>query len=136
MISRLQSPSAVIWGPKKIKSDTVSMVSPSICHKGMGLDATIIVSEPFLFLKHRTLQPTLTAPSAQNALPQIFKKLVPHAFYVCVQISPCLLTSLIPSPGAPSSSSKPYFMTSHLTSAILYISLVYLVNHPPLPSRM
>ena len=33
LISWLQSPSAVIWGPKKIKSDTVSTVSPSISHK-------------------------------------------------------------------------------------------------------
>ena len=31
-ISRLQSPSTVIWGPKKIKSDPVSAVSPSISH--------------------------------------------------------------------------------------------------------
>ena len=32
LISWLQSPSAVILEPKKIKSDTVSIVSPSICH--------------------------------------------------------------------------------------------------------
>ena len=32
LISRLQSPSAVILEPPKIKSDTVSTVSPSICH--------------------------------------------------------------------------------------------------------
>ena len=32
LISWLQSPSAVIWGPPKIKSDTVSTVAPSICH--------------------------------------------------------------------------------------------------------
>ena len=36
LISWLQSPSAVILEPKKIKSDTVSIVSPSICHKGDG----------------------------------------------------------------------------------------------------
>ena len=36
LISWLQSPSAVILGPKKIKSDTVSTVSPSICHVMMG----------------------------------------------------------------------------------------------------
>ena len=35
-ISWLQSPSAVILEPKKIKSDTVSTVSPSICHEVMG----------------------------------------------------------------------------------------------------
>ena len=43
LISWLQSPSAVILEPKKIKSDTVSMVSPSICHEVMGPDAMILV---------------------------------------------------------------------------------------------
>ena len=38
-ISSLQSPSAVILEPKKIKSVTVSIVSPSICHEAMGLSA-------------------------------------------------------------------------------------------------
>ena len=36
LISRLQSPSAVILEPPKIKSDTVSTVSPSISHDVMG----------------------------------------------------------------------------------------------------
>ena len=36
LISWLQSPSAVILEPKKIKSDTVSTVSPSISHEAMG----------------------------------------------------------------------------------------------------
>ena len=39
LISWLQSPSAVILEPKKIKSDTVSTVSPSISHEVMGPDA-------------------------------------------------------------------------------------------------
>ena len=43
LISCLQSPSAVILEPPKIKSDTVSAVSPSICHEVMGLDALISV---------------------------------------------------------------------------------------------
>ena len=38
LISWLQSPSAVILEPKKIKSVTVSIVSPSICHEVMGPD--------------------------------------------------------------------------------------------------
>ena len=42
-ISWLQSPSAVILEPKKIKSVNVSIVSPSICHEVMGLDAMILV---------------------------------------------------------------------------------------------
>ena len=41
LISWLQSPSAVILETRKIKSDTVSTVSPSISHKVMGLDAMI-----------------------------------------------------------------------------------------------
>ena len=43
LISWLQSPSAVILEPSKIKSDTVSIVSPTICHEVMGLDAMIFV---------------------------------------------------------------------------------------------
>ena len=43
LISWLQSPSAVILEPKKIKSDTVSTVSPSLSHEVMGPDATILV---------------------------------------------------------------------------------------------
>ena len=42
-ISRLQSPSAVILEPPEIKSVTVSTVSPSICHEGMGPDAMIFI---------------------------------------------------------------------------------------------
>ena len=42
-ISWLQSPSAVILEPPKIKSDAVSTVSPSICYEVMGHDAIIFV---------------------------------------------------------------------------------------------
>ena len=43
LISWLQSPSAVILQPEKIKSVTVSIDSPSICHEIMGPDAMILV---------------------------------------------------------------------------------------------
>ena len=43
LISWLQSPSAVILEPPKIKSTTVSIVSPSIRHEVMGPDAMILV---------------------------------------------------------------------------------------------
>ena len=43
LISLLQSPSAVNLEPPKIKSVTVSTVSPSICHQVMGMDAMIFV---------------------------------------------------------------------------------------------
>ena len=42
LISWLQSPSTVILEPQKIKSGTVSTVSPSICHEVMGPDAMIL----------------------------------------------------------------------------------------------
>ena len=43
LISRLQSPSPMILELEKIKSVTVSIVSPSICHEVMGPDALILV---------------------------------------------------------------------------------------------
>ena len=49
LISWLQSPSAVILEPKKIKSVTVSIVSPSICHEVMWLDAMIFVFQMLSF---------------------------------------------------------------------------------------
>ena len=45
LISWLQSTSAVILQPKKIKSVTVSIVSPSVRHEVMRLNAMILVSE-------------------------------------------------------------------------------------------
>ena len=56
LISWLQSPSAVILEPNKIKSDTVSTVSPSISHEVMGPDAMIFV---FWMLSFR---PTFHSP--------------------------------------------------------------------------
>ena len=43
LVSWLHSPSAVILEPQNIKSTTVSIVSPSICHEMMGLYAMILV---------------------------------------------------------------------------------------------
>ena len=57
LISWLQSPSAVILETKKIKSVTVSIVSPSICHVVMKPDATILV---FLML---SFMPTFSVSS-------------------------------------------------------------------------
>ena len=50
LISWLQSPSAVILEPKKVKSITVSIVSPSICHEMMAPDPMILV---FLMLSFK-----------------------------------------------------------------------------------
>ena len=43
LISWLQSPSTEIMEPKNIKSVTVSIVSPAICHEVLGPDAMILV---------------------------------------------------------------------------------------------
>ena len=43
LISWLQSPSTVILEPKKIKSVTVSIVSSSVFHEVLGLDAVVLV---------------------------------------------------------------------------------------------
>ena len=48
LISWLQSPSAMILEPKKTKSVTVSVISPSICHEVMGLDAMMLLFWIFL----------------------------------------------------------------------------------------
>ena len=52
LISWLQSPSAVILEPPKIKPETVSIVSPPICHEVMGLCAMILV---FLMLSFKPI---------------------------------------------------------------------------------
>ena len=56
LISWLQSPYEVILEPQKIKSDTVSTVSPSISHEVMGPDAMILVSL-LLVSSHCSLAP-------------------------------------------------------------------------------
>ena len=45
LISWLQSSSAVILEPKKIKSATVSIVSPSICHEVVGPNALSFLND-------------------------------------------------------------------------------------------
>ena len=47
LISWFQTPSAVILETKKIKSVSVSIVCPSICHEVMGLDATRFLNVEF-----------------------------------------------------------------------------------------
>ena len=71
LISQLQSPSTVILEPKKIKSATVSIFSPSFCHEVMGPDAMILVfwmlsfkptfSFSFTFLRRFFSSPSLSA---------------------------------------------------------------------------
>ena len=73
LISWLQSPSAVILEPRKIKSDTVSTVSPSISHEVMGLDAMILVFwmlsfKPTFSLSYFTFIKRLFSSSSLSAI--------------------------------------------------------------------
>ena len=61
LISWLQSPSAVILEPKKIKSVTVSIVSPSICHEVTGPEATILLVFWMLSFKSAFSLPSFTS---------------------------------------------------------------------------
>ena len=65
LISWLQSPTAVILEPPKIKSATVSTVSPSICHEVMGPDAMVFV---FWMLSLSQLLTLLFSVSSRGSL--------------------------------------------------------------------
>ena len=65
LISWLQSPSSVILEPPKIKSLTVSIVSPSIYHEVMGPDALILVFSMLSF------KPTFS-PSSFTFIKRLF----------------------------------------------------------------
>ena len=57
LIFLLRSPSAVVWEPKKRKSVTVPIVSPSICHEVMVLHAMILAFRMLSF------KPAFSLPS-------------------------------------------------------------------------
>ena len=65
LISWLQSSSAVILQPKKIKYVTVSIVPPSICHKMMGPDAMIFA---FWMLSFKPAFYSPLSPSSRGSL--------------------------------------------------------------------
>ena len=93
LISWLQPPSAVILEPKKRKSLTVSIVSPSICHEVMGPDATILVFwmlsfKPDFSLFSFTFIKMLFSSSLLSAI-----RVVPSAYPRSLIV---LLASLIP----------------------------------------
>ena len=87
LISWLQSPSAVILEPKKIKSVTVSIVSPSLCLEVIELDAMIFVSwmlsfKPAFSLSSFTFIKRLFSSSSLSAL---------FCISEVIDISPCNL---------------------------------------------
>ena len=93
LIIWLQSPYTVILEPKKIKSLTVSIVSPYICREMMGLDAMILVFwmlrfQPTYSLSSFTFIKRLFSSSSLSAI-----KVVSSA---CLRLLIFLLAILIP----------------------------------------
>ena len=104
LISWLQSLSTVILEPKKMKSVTASIFSPSLCHEVMGPDAMILVFQMLSFklafsLSSFTLIKTLFSSSSLSAI-----RVVSSA---CLRLLIFLLAVLIP---ACDSSSPAFFM--------------------------
>ena len=84
LISWLQSPSTVILESKKIKSITVSTLSPSICHEVMRLDAMILVFQMLSFKPF--FHSPLSHPSNFSTLKQVVLKLSKLLIYLKVKI--------------------------------------------------
>ena len=106
LISWLQSPSAVILEPRKVKSDTVSTVSPSICHEVMGPDAMILVFwmlsfKPIFSLSSFTFIQRLFSSSSLSAI-----GVVSSAYLKLLIFLPAILISAC-------ASSSPVFLTMY-----------------------
>ena len=91
--SWLQSPSAVIWEPKKVKPVTVYTVSLSICHEVMGPDTMILVFwmlsfKPTFPLSSFTFIKRLFSSSSLSAV-----RVVSSAYLQVIDISPSNLDS-------------------------------------------
>ena len=90
LISWLQSPSAVILDPRKIKSATVSTFPPSICHEIMGPDTMILI---FRMLSFQSALSPLSLSSRGSLVPLQFLPL--EWYHICisevVDISPSSL---------------------------------------------
>ena len=88
-ILSLQSPSAVILEPRKIKLATVSTISPSICHAVMGLDAMILVFwmwsyEPTFSLSSFTFKRLFSSSSSLSAM-KVASSLPLHSSHMLVK---------------------------------------------------
>ena len=99
LISWLQSPSTVILEPPKIKSDTVSTVSPSISHEEMGSDAMILVFwmlsfKPSFSLSSFTFMKRLFSSSSLSAIRVVsFAYLRLLRFVLAILIPACASSS-------------------------------------------
>ena len=110
-ISWLQSPSTVILEPQKIKSVTVSTVSPSIYHEMMGLDALILVFwmlsfKPTFSFSSFTFIKRLFSSSSLSAI-----RVVSSAYLRLLIFLPAILIPLVLHPA------------QHLASLIMVVNL-------------
>ena len=95
LISCLQSPSSVNLEPKKIKSVTVSIVSPSICHEVMGPDAVILVFwmlsfKPVFSLSSFTFIKRLFSSSSLSAIRVVSSAYLRLLIFLPVELSQIL----------------------------------------------
>ena len=111
LISWLQSLSAVILEPKKIKSATVSTFYPSICHKVMGLYARILLFGMLSFKPDFSLSSFILIKRLISSLPSAFRMV--SSAYLSLLIF--LLAILIPA----CASSSPAFLCSYIPSITL-----------------
>ena len=101
LISWLQSPTAVILEPPKIKSLTVSSVSPSICHEVMGPDAIILVLwmlsfKPAFSLSSFTFIKRLFSSSSLSAVKVVSSAYLSLLiFLLAILIPACTSSSLV-----------------------------------------
>ena len=117
----LQSPSAMILEPKKVKSVTVSIVSPSICHEVMGLQAMIFVFwmlsfKPAFSLSSFTFIKTLFSSSLLSAI-----RVVSSAYLRFLMF---LLAILIPACASSSSYQSLLDLTVILSWAYIFPALI------------
>ena len=95
LISWLQSPSAMILEPKKLKSLTVSIVSPSISHEVMGPDAMVLVfwllsSKPAFSLSSVTVIKRLFRSSSVFAIRLVSSAYVRLLIFLLANLDPSL----------------------------------------------
>ena len=83
LISWPQSPSAVVLEPKKIKSVTVSIVSPSIWHEVMGLDTMWSSFFECWALSQLFHSPLPSSSTSSNFLPLIWCRIPERVVYSC-----------------------------------------------------
>ena len=101
LISWLQSPSAVIFEPKKIKFVTASIISPYICHEVMRLDAMLFVFQmlsfkPAFSLSSLTFIKRLFSSSSLSAIRVVSSAYLRLLIFLpAIMISACASSSLV-----------------------------------------